>query len=56
MMERLSDIELYRKLRLIEREIVEMAELAMSPRARVALEAVASMIRRVASAFFKVAF
>lgn len=50
-MRRIGDLEIRERLETIERELLDIAELAMSRRAKTALQAVAAMVGRLAAAF-----
>jgi hypothetical protein len=50
-MRRIGDLEIRERLEALERELSDLAELAMSRRAATALRAVAVMVGRLAAAF-----
>lgn len=55
-MQRLSNLDVYNRLVAVEKELMALADAAMSPAGATALRAVAAVVRRTARAFFKVAF
>lgn len=52
-MRTVNDNEVYRRLIAMEAELLRLADEAISPRAETALRAAATVVRRLASAFFK---